>query len=179
MFELLNKEICKMPFEEKGVLAKIVKIDLLDISAKQFEITLELLNGTHAGTLICDDKFHIHPHGKYNWRYNKLRRAINHRYKPDDNLDIDLDKTFLNKYVYCFLTIFRTENYKGKELQFQNIEYISNPFSKEFTETIIQAFNEAQIKEKANRLEQTIEPPKQPFDDSYFPDSDSPKPRKI
>ena len=59
MFEVLGREITKTPIEEKGVLARIVKIDLLDISAKQFEITIELISGSHKGTLICDNKFHI------------------------------------------------------------------------------------------------------------------------
>ncbi len=179
MFEVLGREITKTPIEEKGVLARIVKIDLLDISAKQFEITIELISGSHKGTLICDNKFHVHPQGKFNWRYNKLRKAINYRYKPDENIDIDFDKTFLNKYVYCFLTIFKTENYKGQELQFQNIEYVTNPFSKDYTNNLIQAFEEAQASEKQKQAEQSTQDNQQPFDDVFLPDIESKRPRKV
>ncbi len=179
MFVLLDRKICKTPIEEKGVLARIVKIDLLDISAKQFEITIELISGSHKGTLICDNKFHVHPQGKYNWRYNKLRRAINYRYKPDENIDIDFDKTFLNKYVYCFLTIFKTENYKGQELQFQNIEYVTNPFSKDYTNNLIQAFEEQYKNENQKHEGKSAESNQQPFDDNFLPDIDNIRLRKL
>lgn len=139
MNKLLQREINKEPIElDKQAIARIVNMELLDIATKQFAITFEILDGYEIGTLIRDDKFHAHPECKYHWRYVKLLRAVaNDDYKKDsEDFNVDLEKILLDKCIYVKLSIYKTENRLGKELQFQNIDYSLIPFTKDIMEKV-------------------------------------------
>lgn len=100
-------------------------------------ITLELLNGEHCGMLLCDSNLHASENGRYNWRFNQLMRALNHREKLKNNAEFDVVNALMNKCVYVILNIYETENRYGKKLFFQNFEYISYPYSEEYTQRIL------------------------------------------
>ena len=122
----LMRPISTTPIEDNMVVGRIVDIQMLNEQTKSFAIIVEIINGKHSGTLICDNKFHYAENGKYFWKFQKLMTALR-KSKYDEN--INLEKTLLDQYFMLVLTIFRTENRKGEELKFQNIAYYPCAFS--------------------------------------------------
>ena len=174
---LLNREIITTPIEDKAA-ARIVDVEMVYEKTKSFAITFELLNGQNAGILIRDDKFHATEQGKYFWKFKQLMKALG-KYKVSE--DIELEKTFLNKNLYVFLTIFRTENRFGKELQFQNVLYAGCPYTDNQIAGFIQDVEEKLKIETMNQIHNMVNTIKEQSSDSPFIDlgNSIPVPRKV
>lgn len=175
--KLIDREISTRPIEDKAV-ARIVDVEMVYEKDKCFAITIELLNGSNAGTLLYDDRFHCTEQGKYFWKYKQLMKALGKRKFSED---IDLEKTFLNKNLYVFLTIFKTENRFGKELQFQNITYTGCPFTDNQINNFIKEVEDKLNKEKLNSASDIVKNVNQNAIESPFIDTYNilPKPRKV
>lgn len=138
MSNFIFKKINPTPISGSG-LVRIYNVELMTHPGKQFAIIFEILTGEHIGKLIRDDKFHVHPTGKYYWRYIKLLRAVACRkYKKlSKNPNINLNQIMSRKCIHAVLSIFKPKNGLRKNIQFQRIKYWTNPFTQRVTKTII------------------------------------------
>ena len=145
---ILDRNISRTLIEDKAV-ARIVNVEMIYEETKSFAITIELLNGPNAGILLRDDRFHVTIGGKYFWKLQSLMRAVN-ILEFDKNMD--LEKAFLDKNLYVYLTIFRTENRFGKELKFQNFAYAECPYTEEQVSNFIKETREKLNNEMMNKV---------------------------